>query len=1391
MGRLIVDPFARRFTAALSSLTIQSANGRPAPSAGRGRSGIMCLLLALAAVFGLAGYPNSAGAQTSEVGLTKFLCVGAPAINSQNYQSSPNCTQSSNNTIVPNTQVSFLLVLANPQSANPITVTEQYPSNFVVGSGTPITCTVVADPFSAGPLSQVTLSQAGLSTQINQIDFTIGHGQTVVCQIVGFFNAPGSGLVNSATVTNSTGGSNTTPITFTVQPATQLPADLAVAKTASTTSLNLSTTGTFSDTITYTVTITHTGNPANPNSQSVYLGQLLEVHDLLAIPVTSVPLNATLVGSSVTCTVQDATLVNITATAGCPTATQVNNSPLNVSTGTWQGFIEWGYPAGQQGFLPPGGTITLTYQVKIAANNNGVACAQNGDGIANKVFLGFNALGAATTINDQGVSNNTATNPTIAVNTGAAVYDPALCMTPPPCPPGDCPPPPAFGPPKLVVLKEVAPLVPVNWGQTIKYQVTIKNISPSAVQNITFTDLITGGLGSPIFQVSVGSVSCAPACSTITINQPQTIQGWGSSATILQYLISQLQPGQDIVISFDVRFYDPSCDSNPNVQHKLVYNTARATYTDDLLDAKGNVVGTAPRTISAAVNTEMIVPPPQPCPVAVTKVASVSATPFGTQYQYDVTFTHSGPAPQTYGTLFDALRFVPNNYAGALNVSYNYACTAKNMSGGYPTTGPPPGGPGPGNVSVVFVQTPHRGVRLLENSAPVTFQPGGELKCKILVTVSPPPSDSRFCLSAQLPQMENVALMDVSPHQFYNTNTPWPPSGTYNPVLPLLAAQPPAATPENWATVVVALPRCFKLDVNKRSEPSWTWQNGGPLTYTLEVTNNGDDINLGPNDTPAPFLEDFFTPQYPPNAVLVSDPCVGVNQPCTWATMPPANPFRMRINKLAPGQTLTVKFTVTGPYQPPAVINPAKTYLDGPGADGWYAYNDASCATYTVPTTATAGTCTTATVPVLQVGSLQVLKSVVSTTGVPLAGMTFPVTVTCPPYIPTPPTGPVTLNLTANIPQTVPNIPVGTACTVTEAWETLPAPRGCTWGKTVYDPPSAVITSPTADTRPARIVVKNTLECRATALLKVCKVAGPGIDVGTPFTFTAGSSTFAVPAGPPPGGTCVLGPIFPVGSTVTVSETMQPGYTVSSIDVAPVGRMVTKPNLAGGSVNVTIGSGVTEVTFTDKRTGYLEICKKGELPGSFMVNPGGLGPFAVPAGACSPAIEVVAGPAVIHEVPAAGVGMTGCETIPPAQQGPCDLAAQTSTVTIAPGDVSTMTIAMIANGRVRERQTGSLYVQKTVISKEVKIKIPPGITFPVQVACAPNGPNQTINLTAATPSVTLPNIVAGSVCTITELPPVGTPPPGCRWGPLPAAQSATIPAQSQVERFLENRLICR
>jgi len=214
-------------------------------------------------------------------------------------------------------------------------------------------------------------------------------------------------------------------------------------------------------------------------------------------------------------------------------------------------------------------------------------------------------------------------------------------------------------------------------------------------------------------------------------------------------------------------------------------------------------------------------------------------------------------------------------------------------------------------------------------------------------------------------------------------------------------------------------------------------------------------------------------------------------------------------------------------------------------------------------------------------------------------------------------------------------------------------------------------------------------------LLKICKVAGPGITVGTPFHFTLSTSTSQgtaqVPAGPAPGGTCIMGPSYPLGTQVDVTEHPMPGVTVSNISVAVAAPgQVMNTNLPGRGVSVAIGNGVTEVTFTDKRTGFLEICKKGDVSGgpfNFMVSPGNLGPFWVPAGACSPAIEVPAGSVTIHELNH-GFNISACSTIPPAAQQNCNSppGSQNSVVTVVPGDVSSMTIVFITNEPVHPRR---------------------------------------------------------------------------------------------------------
>ncbi len=212
--------------------------------------------------------------------------------------------------------------------------------------------------------------------------------------------------------------------------------------------------------------------------------------------------------------------------------------------------------------------------------------------------------------------------------------------------------------------------------------------------------------------------------------------------------------------------------------------------------------------------------------------------------------------------------------------------------------------------------------------------------------------------------------------------------------------------------------------------------------------------------------------------------------------------------------------------------------------------------------------------------------------------------------------------------------------------------------------------------------------------VKLCKVAGPGVAASTPFTFNyssiRGSGTASIPAGPAPGGYCKLSGSAPIGTLVHLAEVLPLGDIVSSITAAPPSRLGAT-NLSAGTANVTVGPGVTEVTYTDENqkeeTGYLEICKeyKGNSTtapppfATFDITPGSSGPVVVPAGACSPAIEVPAGTVTIKEVPIVGYAMSTCATIPAGDQISCVPATWTDTVTVAPGNIPNQTVVIVTN----------------------------------------------------------------------------------------------------------------
>jgi Putative Ig domain len=231
-----------------------------------------------------------------------------------------------------------------------------------------------------------------------------------------------------------------------------------------------------------------------------------------------------------------------------------------------------------------------------------------------------------------------------------------------------------------------------------------------------------------------------------------------------------------------------------------------------------------------------------------------------------------------------------------------------------------------------------------------------------------------------------------------------------------------------------------------------------------------------------------------------------------------------------------------------------------------------------------------------------------------------------------------------------------------------------------------------------------------TSVLKICKVAGFGVLLGSHVTFTmtpapaAGNRTASVPAGPAPGGYCVVAGSFVPGTDVTVTESIPSGDSVSSIGVAPSGEQVGPANPGTGTVKVAVGLGVTEATYTDtgnlaeQNSGYLEVCKQAVVskPWESLIAPipsfeftiggqsvGGARTLSqtvdVPAGACSSPIQVLTGSAGVTETLSSTWNMVGCGLAGGGTLTACDLATASATVTIPAGNVSNEAILTVTN----------------------------------------------------------------------------------------------------------------
>ncbi len=102
--------------------------------------------------------------------------------------------------------------------------------------------------------------------------------------------------------------------------------------------------------------------------------------------------------------------------------------------------------------------------------------------------------------------------------------------------------------------------------------------------------------------------------------------------------------------------------------------------------------------------------------------------------------------------------------------------------------------------------------------------------------------------------------------------------------------------------------------------------------------------------------------------------------------------------------------------------------------------------------------------------------------------------------------------------------------------------------------------------------------------VKVCKVAGAGVTVGTNFSFTVASRSVTVPAGPADqGGYCKLLYGFEPGTAVTATEVAVTGTRVAGLTVQPSDRRISA-STTERKATVRVETGVTVVTFTNAKT---------------------------------------------------------------------------------------------------------------------------------------------------------------------------------------------------------------
>jgi uncharacterized repeat protein (TIGR01451 family) len=840
--------------------------------------GRIFLVITMIMVMGLALIPAPAKAQSTTFAVAKYLCpwTNAPADPVPGPCLAPG---GAINQVIPGQPVFYLVTING--NANPWTLTlaETYPPGFVGGN---VRC------FPAGSTGPTVFS-GPVAPSLGPIQ--IQANQNLHCTMGGYFTTSStigtdaSNTVNlSAAGSGGASGTGTAKVTATVLTSGALPTDLSITKTASTNSIPLG------GSVTYTLTISNAASGA-----PVYLGGFLQVIDQLAVLPGSMPLTATLVGTPV-CTAS----AGANCFPGAPnppasglTFSQVSSNPPSF----WPVLARWRYGSGS-GFLPAGGSLTLVYTLRI---DGAMACGSTATGHGFKNFATFNLLGQpGVTLSEATLANN-------STDTSDAVSRVNITTSVPVCPPDTTN-------PNVTVTKDVRN--PLNlttwpWGSSVTYDVTVTNNSSVPLINVSLLDYVRLNYGdTAMVATATANPVCTPPCAGGAVTGPQVVSAnagvvWNSGA------MASIPPGGQIIFPITIRYDMNSCAAQLHPDWK-VRNTIRVTF------------GTMPGTNFFREDIEEIpMAPPPPCNLRVTKTFAGGPAPatllFNTPYQYDVTFTNLAPIPVTVYTLRDSLRIDVPGYAVNMPLSYSYNCTgpipfpagASPQSAGYP---------GLASGSVVNTGNPVNGAPLIAVGGALTFPAGATLTCAVTVVVQRPAPGDPNCMGTGAAGLQNTAM--IFPSIGYNVNAGVPPVSSM------------------WSSQRAPLPRCYNLTVNKAVTPPAALGTGPPLSYTITVINNGDPISglAAPNWLT---LTDVFTGAYAPGAatVAVSNPAGSCNSgPDNCDVIAGSgNPIRLGIENLATGQVISLTFALAPPFTTENVRNDVAVQTQGTLTTDWYA----------------------------------------------------------------------------------------------------------------------------------------------------------------------------------------------------------------------------------------------------------------------------------------------------------------------------------------------------------------------------------------------------------------------------------------------------------------------